>query len=137
MENGGGEFTEELRAVWQRLHEFCSACDWRGYDPYDGLTSPWARLLPGKTARQAWTQFHRRNPINFRRLCGIEPQLNSTTVALFALGSGDARLLDLLAMRIRRPPRSCCALITTRNYLMPSGLWERMTAAPALVCCWN
>jgi len=102
MENGGGEFTEELRAVWQRLHEFCSACDWRGYDPYDGLTSPWARLLPGKTARQAWTQFHRRNPINFRRLCGIEPQLNSTTVALFALGSGDARLLDLLA-KLRTP----------------------------------
>lgn len=58
--------------------------------------SPVARLLPGKPARQAWTQLHRRSPINLRPLCGIRPQLNSTAVALFAMGSDDEKLLDVL-----------------------------------------
>ena len=93
---------DSLRHVWQRLHESCSGRGWRGYDPYDGLNSPLARLLPGKALRQAWTQLHRRSPINFRPLCGIEPQLNSTAVALFAMGSGDERLLDVLA-KLRTP----------------------------------
>jgi hypothetical protein len=85
-----------LREIWQRLHDFCAAQHWRGYDPYDGLNSPLARVLPGKQARQAWTQFHKRSPINLRALCGVKPQLNSMAVALFAMGSGDERLLDVL-----------------------------------------
>ena len=85
-----------LREIWQRLHDFCAAQNWRGYDPYDALNSPLARVLPGKQMRQAWTQLHKRSPINLRALCGIKPQLNSMAVALFAMGSGDERLLDLL-----------------------------------------
>ena len=91
--------TTRLREVWQRLHEFCSARDWRGYDPYDGLNSRLFQATPladSKFFRQAWTQFHRRSPINFRPLCGIEPTLNPKAVALFAIGSGDLKLLDLL-----------------------------------------
>ena len=87
---------ESLRRVRQQLHDFCWAQQWRGYDPYDGLTAPVARLLPGKLARQAWTQFHKHSPVNLRPLCGIKPQLNSTAVALFALGSGEPALLDVL-----------------------------------------
>jgi hypothetical protein len=85
-----------LREIWQRLHDFCAAQNWRGYDPYDGLNSLLARFLPGKGARQAWTQFHKRSLINLRPLCGIQPQLNSMAVALFAMGSADERLLDVL-----------------------------------------
>lgn len=85
-----------MKAVWQQLHNFCAAREWRGIDPYDGLTSPLARFLPGKKARQAWTQLHRRSPVNLRPVCGIRPQLNPTAVALFAMGSGDAKLLELL-----------------------------------------
>src|ERR1017187_4006605 len=87
---------ETLPRVFQELHDFCRSRDWRGYDPYDGLNSPLARVLPGKRARQAWTQFHKRSVINLRPLCGIQPQLNSMAVALFAMGSGDERLLDVL-----------------------------------------
>jgi hypothetical protein len=87
---------KELREVWQQLHEFCAAREWRGCDPYDGLNSPLARALPGKLARQAWTQLHRRSPVNLRPLCDIQPQLNSTAVALFAMGSGNAKFLDML-----------------------------------------
>lgn len=86
----------EFRPVFQRLHQFCAAREWRGWDPYDGLTSPLARLLPGRWARQAWTQLHRRSPLNLRPLCGIRPTLNAKAVALFALGNGDPRLLETL-----------------------------------------
>ncbi len=85
-----------LRAIFRQLHEFCAARQWRGDDPYDGLNSPLARLLPGRWARQAWTQLHRRSPVNLRRLCGIRPTLNAKAVALFAMGSGDPKLLELL-----------------------------------------
>jgi hypothetical protein len=85
-----------VKEVWQKLHDFCAARAWRGYDPYDGLNSPLARILPGKLARQAWTQLHRRSPVNLRPLCGIEPTLNSKAVALFAMGNGDPKLLELL-----------------------------------------
>lgn len=86
----------DLNQVWGRLHDFCAARGWRGYDPYDGLNGPLARWFAGKRARQAWTQFHKRSPINFRPLCGIGETLNSKAVALFAMGSGDPKLLDLL-----------------------------------------
>lgn len=88
--------TAEFRAVFQRLHDFCWAQQWRGFDPYDGLNSPVARFLQGKLARQAWTQLHRRSLVNLRPLCGIAPQLNSMAVALFAMGSGEEKLLDVL-----------------------------------------
>ena len=82
----------QLREVWQKLHDFCTARQWRGYDPYDGLNSPLAKFLPGKSARQAWTQLHRRSPINLRPLCGIQPALNPKALALFVMGGGDEEL---------------------------------------------
>jgi hypothetical protein len=86
----------KIAAIRRQLYDRAAANDWRGIDPYDGLTSPLARFLPGKLARQAWTQLHRRSPVNWRGLCGIRPQLNSTTLALFALGSGDEKLREKL-----------------------------------------
>src|SRR5438309_7093822 len=87
---------EGLKEAWQKLDKYCTARGWRGYDPYDGLNSPLARVLPGKTARQAWTQFHRRSPINFRPLCGIKPTLNAKALALFAMGGADGTVLERL-----------------------------------------
>jgi hypothetical protein len=88
--------SKRFREVWQQLHEYGTSRGWRGYDPYDALNSPLACLLPGKLARQAWTQLHRRSPVNLRPLCGIKPTLNSKALALAALGSGDERWLDQL-----------------------------------------
>lgn len=93
---------EEFRTIWQQLHNYCTAREWRGYDPYDGLNSPVAWVLPGKFGRQAWTQLHRRSWVNFRPLCGIKPTLNPKAVALFAMGGGDAKLLELLGT-LRNP----------------------------------
>jgi hypothetical protein len=74
-----------VKETLQKLHDFCAAREWRGYDPYDGLNSPVAALLPGKFARQAWTQLHKRSPVNLRPLCGIKPTLNAKGLALFAM----------------------------------------------------
>ena len=74
-----------MKEIFQKLHEYCAAREWRGIDPYDGLNSPVARLLPGKLARQAWTQLHKRSPVNLRPLCGIKPTLNAKGLALFAM----------------------------------------------------
>jgi hypothetical protein len=53
-------------------------------------------MLPGKLARQAWTQVHRRSPVNLRGVCGIKPTLNAKGVALFAMGNREPAMLDLL-----------------------------------------
>src|ERR1019366_6078842 len=94
--------TDDLHQVFHRLHTWCEGHEWRGFDPYDGLSSPVARWLSGKTARQVWTQLHRRSPINLRPLCGIRPSLNAKGLALFALGSRDRRFLPMLA-ELRNP----------------------------------
>jgi len=86
----------DLPAIWRKLDAFCRARDWRGFDPYDGLNSPIA--LPGKFGRQIWTQLHRRSPVNLRPLCGITPTWNPKGLALFALGNGEAELLEKLRL---------------------------------------
>jgi hypothetical protein len=66
--------------------------DWRGYDPYDGLGSPFASLLTLGTAtgRRLLTQAVKRSPVNLRPALRIAPQWNSKALALVA--SGYARL---------------------------------------------
>ena len=41
-----------------------------------------AKLTPFKAGRQAWIQFHKRNPINLRPLLGIAKHTNPKTLAL-------------------------------------------------------
>lgn len=128
MPAAGVNERERLREVWRKLHEYCTAHGWRGYDPYDGLNSPLARVLPGKFARQAWTQLHRRSPINLRPLCGIEPTLNAKTLALAALGSRDERLLDELErMRTADGGWGYPFAWQSRAFFAPSG-------TPNLIC---
>lgn len=94
-----GSDLERLQDAHRRLHVFCAQADWRGYDPYDGLASPVVRFLPfsgRKIVRQAWTQLHRRSPLNLRPLVGIRPADNPKGLALFARGTGDRTFLDRL-----------------------------------------
>lgn len=59
---------------------------WRGFDPYDALLSPLARLplLGGsRFFRLAITQAVRRSPVNLRPLLGIESGINPKGLALF------------------------------------------------------
>lgn len=72
----------EYARVWDKLHESLTREEWKGFDPYDGLNSPLAKLFPFKTARQAWIQFHKRSPINVRPLLGIQKHVNPKALAL-------------------------------------------------------
>jgi len=67
-----------------KLLEYCRDQSWAGYDPYDGLNSPLARLLPGKAARIGFTQMVKRSPVNLRPWFGIKKGWNSKGIALAA-----------------------------------------------------
>ena len=69
-----------------RLLQYCRSESWAGYDPYDGLNSPLARVFPlrNKFARTVLTQLVKRSPINLRPILGITRQLNPKGVAIAA-----------------------------------------------------
>lgn len=67
-----------------KLLDYCRSESWGGYDPYDGLNSPMARLMPGKAARTALTQLVKGSPVNLRPWLGIKKGLNSKGIALAA-----------------------------------------------------
>lgn len=80
-----GEAVGRIRAWGERV-------GWCGYDPYDGLTSPLARIPPvaSVTGRRVLTQAVKLSPINLRPVLGIKPAHGPKAVALVA--SGYARL---------------------------------------------
>jgi polysaccharide biosynthesis protein VpsJ len=75
-----------------RIRGWGEAHDWRGYDPYDALNSPAARVLTlGRPlGRRLLTQTVKHSPLNLRPLLRIRPGLNAKAIALVA--SGYARL---------------------------------------------
>jgi hypothetical protein len=82
--------TLDLKIAHARLWKYCRAQGLAGYDPYDGLNSRLFQATPlrhSRTARLAWTQFHKRSPINFRSLVGVPRERNAKAIALFALAA--------------------------------------------------
>jgi hypothetical protein len=80
----------DLKTAHGDLWQWCRAQGFAGYDPYDGLNSRLFQATPLKhsgMARLAWTQFHKRSPINFRPLVRIPRERNSKGIALFALAA--------------------------------------------------
>lgn len=72
------------------LQSFCENEKFKGYDPYDGLTSSLFRSLPfisgNRIIKLAWIQFFKRSPLNFRRLVGIKKEYNPKALGLFLAG---------------------------------------------------
>src|SRR5712664_3821757 len=80
----------DLKRAHDELWKWCRAQSLAGYDPYDALNSRLFQATPFKKsrfARLAWTQFHKRSPINFRPLAGIPRERNAKAIALFALAA--------------------------------------------------
>ena len=67
-----------------KLLRWCRGESWMGYDPYDGLNSPVARLWPmrNRVARTALTQLVKRSPINLRPMLRIHKAANPKGLAL-------------------------------------------------------
>lgn len=58
----------------------------KGYDPFDGLNSPIIKntiLGKNRFIRLAWVQLFKLNPINFRKLVGINKEENPQALAIF------------------------------------------------------
>lgn len=72
----------KLREALNRAIAVLEATGYMGYDPYDGLLSPLARILPGARARLLFTHLVRKKPTNIRALLGIKKTLNPKTLAL-------------------------------------------------------
>jgi hypothetical protein len=80
----------DLTSAHQDLWKWCRAQGFAGYDPYDALNSRLFQATPfrhSRIARLAWTQFHKRSPINLRALVSISKVRNSKAIALFALAA--------------------------------------------------
>src|SRR6266850_1419182 len=80
----------DLTRAHQDLWQWCRRQGFAGYDPYDALNSRWFQVTSFKRwrwARLAWTQFHKRSPVNFRSLVGIPRERNAKGIALFALAA--------------------------------------------------
>jgi hypothetical protein len=80
----------DLITAHQRLWKYCRAHGHAGYDPFDALNSRLFQATPFKNsrvARLAWTQFHKRSPINFRSFVKIPRERNAKAIALFALAA--------------------------------------------------
>jgi len=80
----------DLKTAHKQLWAYCRAQGLAGYDPYDGLNSRLFQATPlknSRVARLAWTQFHKRSPINFRPLAGVPRERNAKGIALFALAA--------------------------------------------------
>src|SRR5437016_14589657 len=80
----------DLQLAHRDLWKYCRSQGLAGYDPYDGLNSRSFQALPFKRsriARLAWTQLHKRSPINLRSLVGIPRERNAKAMALFALAA--------------------------------------------------
>ncbi len=137
----------DLTTAHDELWQWCRGQSFAGYDPYDALNS---RLFQAtafrnsRAARLAWTQFHKRSPINFRALVGVPRERNAKGIALFALAAlADYRrtktkeaaiearelLDDLIWMRLKGFSGACWGYNfdwQSRNFFLPR-------ATPAIV----
>jgi len=74
----------DLLKIVKSCEDYIVAENFRGYDPYDFLTSPIFKLgfLQNKPARFYSQQIFRRIPFNLRPLFGIKKGLNPVTIGL-------------------------------------------------------
>ncbi len=104
---------EIVEDSFYRLKKYCEGEAYRGWDPYDGLTSKLFRKLPliknNSLARLAWIQFFKRSPVNFRSIVSIPKQYNAKGLGLFLTGycnlynaSGDQQTLDTIHFLARK-----------------------------------
>jgi hypothetical protein len=83
--------TQEQQRIAQSidaLHSWLKKADWKGYDTFDGLSSPLAPILTFNNhyLRIVWQQSIRRFPLNLRPLLGIRPSQGSKAMGFLAQG---------------------------------------------------
>ena len=81
---------KKVKESFTSLSAYCSREEFKGYDPYDGLNSPFFRSLPfiskNRFIRLAWIQGFKKLPFNLRPLFGIKKEYNPKALGLFLSG---------------------------------------------------
>ena len=81
---------KEIQDSFNQLKAYCIKVKFKGYDPYDGLTSRFFNSIPvlssNRLIRLAWIQFFKRSPINFRSLVMVKKDYNPKGMGLFLAG---------------------------------------------------
>ena len=81
---------DKVEKSLERLRAYCEKEQFKGWDPYDGLTSRVFQSLPGirkvRLFRLIWIQAFKRNPLNLRKLFLIKKEYNPKGVGLFLNG---------------------------------------------------
>ena len=83
----------EISELIERHYSTLSGCDFKGYDPYDGLSSRVFRRTPcfaSRVLRLAWIQLFKRSPVDLRSIAGVAEGYNAKALALLVQG-----LIDL------------------------------------------
>ena len=73
-----------MEHILRKLEHFIEEGKWAGWDPYDGLNSPFLRMLTlqRKWLRIAAIQFMKRSPINLRSVLNVRESRNPKAMAL-------------------------------------------------------
>ncbi len=72
----------DIEGSLHRLREYIEAEEFKGYDPYDTLTSPFPFNSFGKWPAAIATQIQKRNPFNIRPFLGIKKEYNPKGMGL-------------------------------------------------------
>ncbi|MBT2596622.1 prenyltransferase/squalene oxidase repeat-containing protein [Arthrobacter sp. ISL-72] len=78
---------ELSRAAAEKAMKYAASKGFSGCDPYDGLMSPVARLLPSRLTRQIWVQLLKRSGEGARNVAGIPAVRMSKSLALFSMSA--------------------------------------------------
>ncbi len=73
----------KIGSAHRLLQNYIEQAEFKGYDPYDTLTSSWPFGIIGKWGPVLAIQFQKRNPINIRPLLGIKKAFNPKAMGLF------------------------------------------------------
>lgn len=72
-----------IKRAYHELDKYCTKRQYKGYDPYDILLSPFPFKRLGKWPPIIAIQIFKRNPINLRKLFGVPRQWNPKGLGLF------------------------------------------------------
>jgi hypothetical protein len=76
----------KVKRAFQNLEVYVTRSRYKGYDPYDVLTSPFPFTKLGKWPPVIAIQITKRNPLNLRKLLGVPKMWNPKALGLFLQG---------------------------------------------------
>lgn len=116
------------RAAAEKALCYAASRDFSGRDPYDGLLSPVARVLPSRITRQVWVQLIKRQGELTRQILGIPNVRMSKSLALFSMAAANLgeyelahKLADDLLLSARGGPWGYEFDVQTRWAHYPAG----------------